>query len=41
MDKLPTWVKVLGAILVTAALLGAARFLVWFDQLGSAKGGLD
>lgn len=41
MDKLPKWVKILGAVLLTAALFGAARLLLWFDQVGSAKGGLD
>lgn len=41
MKNIPTWVKVLGAVLLTAALFGAARLLLWVDQLSSAKVGLD
>ncbi len=40
-DKLPTWVKVVGGVLLTAALFGAARLLLWLDQLGAAKVGVD
>ena len=41
MAKLPTWIKALLGLLIFAALFGAARFLIWLDQLSSAKGGLD
>lgn len=41
MKSLPVWVKVLGVLVLAAALIGAAQLLLWIDQLGSVKGGLD
>lgn len=42
MNKIPTWAKVVGAILVIAFFVGGARLLLWFDQMGgSSKFGLD
>ncbi|MBS1188373.1 MAG: hypothetical protein H6R10_165 [Rhodocyclaceae bacterium] len=34
MNKLPLWAKILGAVLMTGLLFGAARLLLWFDQMG-------
>lgn len=41
MGKIPTWAKVVGAILLTVALFGVTRLLLWFDQMGGARIGLD
>lgn len=41
MSNIPKWAKVLGAMFLAAALLGAARLLLWFDQMGGARVGLD
>lgn len=41
MSNIPKWAKVLGGILLAIALFGAARLLLWFDKMGSARVGLD
>ena len=41
MEKIPPWLKIVAALLLFAALFGAARVLLWLDSLGSVKGGLD
>lgn len=42
MNKLPTWVKALGAVVVFAALYGGAQLLLWLDKgVVSGKAGLD
>jgi len=35
MKRLPVWVKVLGAVLLVAAVIGVAQLLLWFDRVGS------
>lgn len=41
MDKIPLWAKILGVIVLLAVLFGAAQLLLWMDNPGSFKGGLD
>jgi len=35
MEKLPTWAKLVAAILVIAILIGASRILLYLDKLPS------
>lgn len=41
MNKLPTWAKVIAAIVVFAILYGAAHLLLILDKTSSGKVGLD
>lgn len=41
MNKLPGWLKALGAIVVFLVLYGGARLLLYLDKTASGKAGLD
>jgi type VI protein secretion system component VasF len=41
MNKLPTWVKALIAILVFAALYGGSQLLLYIDKAAGGKTGLS
>ncbi|HZV54558.1 MAG TPA: hypothetical protein VFF82_06425 [Rhodocyclaceae bacterium] len=41
MNKLPTWVKVIAAILIFAVLYGGAQVLLHVDKASTGKFGLD
>lgn len=41
MPRLPTWAKILGAVVLFAVLFGAAHFLLWLDKISAAPGGLN
>ena len=41
MKELPTWVKVIIAIVIFAALYGATELMLYLDHTASGKVGLD
>lgn len=40
MNKLPTWLKVVIAVAIVAALLAAAQFMLTMDKAGDIRHGL-